>query len=270
MSAQDSTQSALDSLSSLKKTKLPSLAQILALSASVIVAYLWLSIPALAPYSLQAFAGCILLYFILKRANQAQIWQILPTTAVDEMVLVTFAFMILVGATDGTTSIFFPLMFVYLFFVSMTMNLTTSIVMTLETSLFFYALNPHLQQLNLSHLISLPVVMTFFLFAKYQYEQAKRNQNLVEIEKNEIHSYQIFLQHKESELANIKQNSNQTSQYFVSFIEHYLQPKLDQISNMLDFSQNRQTIKGQLSLIKIQLEKIADQLSSRVDQEPPA
>jgi hypothetical protein len=269
MSAQDSAQPAPDR-HFLDQPDLSSLAQTLALSASVIVAYFWLSLPVLAQYSLQAFALCILLYFILKRANQAKIWQILPTTAVDEMVLVTFAFFILVGATDGTTSIFFPLMFVYLFFVSMTMNLMTSIIMTLETTLFFYALNPHLQQLNLSHLISLPVVMTFFLFAKYQYEQAKRNQNLVEIERNEINSYQIFLQHKESELNSLRQNSSQTSQYFVSFIQNYLQPKLDQISNMLDFSQNRQTIKGQLSLIKVQLEKIADQLSSRVDQEPPA
>lgn len=263
MPAQDSTQPIFN------QDFFSSLAQTVALSASIIVAYLWLSIPGLNQYSLQAFAGCILLYFILKKANQAQIWQILPSTAVDEMVLVTFAFFVLVGATEGTTSLFFALMFVYLFFVSMTMNLSTSIFITMETTLFFYALNPNIEQLNLSHLISLPVVMIFFLFAKYQYERARENQNLIEIEKNEIHSYQIFLEEKDSELELTKKNSDQVNQYFVSFIEHYLQPKLDLVSSMLDFSQNRQPIKGQLSLVRLQLQKIVRQLTNSSKQNPP-
>lgn len=275
------------------------LAQTIALSGAIIVAYLWLSIPALEQYSLQVFALCILLYFILKKINDAHIWELLPTTAVDEMVLTTFAFLILVGGTNGTQSVFFPLMFVYLFFVSMTLRQFAAITITLEVILFFYALAPGSAlitnpNINWSHLISLPVVMTFYLFAKYQYEQARANQTLVEIENNEIHSYQIFLQEKENEVQALKADNHQTASTFVSFLQHYLQPKLEQLQNMLEVGTstaqstqvtnqptrptqpsntnanqvasqriiNANTIKGQLILLRTQIEKIIQQLRS--------
>jgi hypothetical protein len=262
---------------------IPTAGQILALSAAIVVAYVWLSLPPLAEYSLQAFAGCILLYFLLKRINQARLWELLPSTAVDEMTLVSFAFLLLVGGSQGTQSVFFPLIFVYLFFVSMTMNLITAIVISLETMIFFYALTPSATQLNLSHLFSIPVVMIFFLFAKYQYDQAQYQQNLAEIEAEEIHSYQVFLNSKTQQLDQSQQQTQRLSQYLISFIQHYLQPKLEQIKRMLDMdyaestagnaeetglkrnrtSINQASIKGQLTLIEVQLEKVVSKLGNR-------
>lgn len=240
------------------------LAQILALSSSIVIAYIWLSVPVLTQYSLQAFGLCFILYFILKKANEAAIWEILPTTAVDEMVLVTFSFLILIGATGGVKSVFFALIFVLLFFVSMTMERWTSIVFTLISLLFFYALSPNLtSQLDVSNLVSIPLVMVFFLFAKYQYEQAKEKQTLVEIEHNEIHSYKIFLDQKESELDNAEANTWDWLRYFESFLFEYLQPKLDQILQMMALPQNHNAVRGQLTLIRIELERLKDWLAKQ-------
>lgn len=240
------------------------LAQSLALSTSIVIAYLWLSFPSLTQYSLQAFGACFILYFILKKLNEAAIWEILPTTAVDEMVLVTFAFLILIGATGGITSIFFPLVFVYLFFVSMTMERWTSIATTLLTLLFFYALSPSINsKSDLSNLISIPLIMIFFLFAKYQYEQAKEKQTLVEIEHNEIHSYKIFLDQKENQLSQAETNTWDWLKYFDSFLFGFLQPKLDQTIQMMQFPQNHNAVKGQLTLMRIELEKLKEWLSTQ-------
>ena len=235
------------------------LAQSLALSTSIIIAYLWLSIPSLAQYSLQAFGACFIFYFILKKANEAAIWEVLPSTAVDEMVLVTFAFLILIGATGGASSIFFSLVFVYLFFVSMTMERWTSIIITLLTLLFFYALNPNIStQVEFSHLISIPLVMVFFLFAKYQYEQAKEKQTLLQIEHNEVHSYKIFLDQKQEELSSAEQTTLNWLEYFEKFMFVFLQPKLEQTLQMMEFPQNHNAVKGQLTLIRIELERLKD------------
>jgi len=239
------------------------LAQTLALSASIIIAYLWLSIPSLAQYSLQAFGVCFILYFILKKANEAAIWEILPSTAVDEMVLVTFAFLIMIGATGAASSIFFSLVFVYLFFVSMTMERWTSIIITLLTLLFFYALNPSINsQTEYSHLISIPLVMVFFLFAKYQHQQAKEKQTLLQIEHNEVHSYKIFLDQKQEELSCAEQNTHNWLEYFEQFLFGFLRPKLEKTLQMLEFSQNHNAVKGQLTLIRIELERLKNTLTS--------
>ena len=246
------------------------LAQTLALSASIVVAYIWLSFPTFALYSLQAFAGCVLLYFILKKLNQAAIWELLPATAVDEMTLVTFAFLILIGNTGGTVSYFFALIFIYLFFVSMTMRFWTSIIITLETLLFFYALAPNLSSsLNLSHLISIPVVMTFFLFAKYQYDESKQKETLIKLDSDEINLYQKYVSQQTSQLVANEQTKQGIIQFFSSFLFDFMEKKLDLLLEMIDFPQNRNSIKGQLTLMRLEIEKIKTQLAQSIPPDAP-
>lgn len=233
-----------------------SLAQILALSAALFAAYVWLSFSSLAQYSLQVFALCILLYFILKKLNDAAVWEVLPTTAVDEMILVTFAFLILIGATGGAESIFFPLIFIYLFFLSMTMHLATAITLCLEVLLFLYALSPSPSLL----LVNIPIVMTFFLFAKYQYDQAKTKQTIIEIESNELNSYQVFLQQKDLQLNEAEGKTWGWVKFFNNFVFDFLQPKIDNLIQLVEFPQNHSMVKGQLTLIRLELEKLKQHL----------
>lgn len=244
------------------------LAQLLALSGSIVVAFVWLNVPPLHQFSLPAFGGCILLYFLLKKINDAKIWQLLPTTAVDEMVLVTFAFLILIGATDGASSVFFFLSYVYLFFVSMTIDIWPATVLTLETVLFLYALTPDLSWLNFSHLLSLPVVMSFFLFGRFQYQRAKENQNIIEIEHHQLNNYQIYVANQQQQLHHLHQQANITSDYLLIFLENYLQPKITQLQNLINFPANINPIKGQLALINLKITALIAQLKQQ--SSPPA
>lgn len=250
------------------------LAQILVLSAAVLIAYVWIISPVLSQFSLEAFAGCILLYFILKKLNGAALWQILPSTAVDEMMLVTFAFLLLIGATGGAESALFPLIFIYLFFLSMTMRLPTAIILSLEVMLFLYALAPNLSPALTLTLINIPVVMIFFLFAKYQYDQAKEKQMLIEIDSQEINSYQIYLQHKDAELDQAKDTTWSWIKFFNDFVFGFLQPKIDLLIELAKYPQNHNAVQGQLTLVRIELEKLKKQLNDpalealRQDQQP--
>ncbi len=241
------------------------LAQTLAMLTSVLAAFFWLAIPSLEQYSLQVFALCILLYFVLKKINQANIWEILPSTAVDEMTLTTFGFLILLGATAGTSSIFFPIIYIYLFFVSMTLEIEASIATTLGVILFFYLQNPSLNQQNLAHLLSLPLVMIFYLFAKFQYQQAKQQeevakqqQQLAQKEQQKANSYQVYLEEIHQELSLAKDNDYQHVNYFLQFFEKFLLVKLQQIEQLVltGTQANQGAIRGQIMLIKLQVEKI--------------
>jgi len=232
-------------------------AQVLALSTAVVSAYFWLSVPSLAKYSLQAFGACFVLFFVLKKRNDAAIWEVLPTTALDEMVLVTFAFLILIGATGVSLSIFFPLIFIYLFFLSMTMERWTALIISLLTTLFFYSLDQSIAQTpHFSQLLSMPLVMVFFMFAKYQYDQAKEKKTLLQIEHNEVYSYKLFLEKKEEELTAAENTTLDWLDYFQGFLFEFLQPKLDQLIQMMEFPQNHQVVRGQLTLIHLELEKL--------------
>lgn len=252
------------------KLKKSTLVQTLALFASTTAAYFWLQVPTLAQYSLQAFAACILLYIILKKLNDAAIWQVLPTTNLDEMVLASFAFLMLIGATGGTTSIFFFLIFIYLFFVSITMKRWTAIATTLTTCLFFYAITPNVySNLHVSHIASIPVVMVFFLFARYQLEQSRQQQTLIEIEKNQVTNYQIYLQHKESQLDEAKKHTWNWRYFYESFIFEFLQPKLDQLIDAASWQQNIDVIKGQLTLMRMELEKLKVKMHEQDEKTKP-
>ena len=105
--------------------------------------------------------------------------------------------------------------------------------------------------------------MVFFLFAKYQYEQAKEKQTLVEIEHNEVYSYKIFLDKKEQELTSAEATTWDWLEYFESFLFSFLQPKIDQTLQMMEFPQNHNAVRGQLTLIRIELEKLKKWLAQR-------
>lgn len=146
------------------------------LTLAVVWAFLWLRIPSLNHYSLQLFGGAIVAYFALKRLNQAEFWQLLPSPISLEMGLATLAFLLIIGATGNIHSPLFPLSFVHLFFLVISAETITALIIMLEILLFHYSLTPHIGTLELSYLSSLPIVMGFFLIAKDQFARVTRKQ----------------------------------------------------------------------------------------------
>jgi hypothetical protein len=144
----------------------------------LVIAYFWVKTPALVHYSLQAFFAALASYLILKRFKRAQspsaFWHLAPRFKNLEILLLTFAVLMLVTATGSLDSILFPLLYVLLFFMVFSTDDITSIVASSGLSLFFYSLTDLSAQSALASLISLPLVTVFFLLAKKQYDIAVR------------------------------------------------------------------------------------------------
>lgn len=144
----------------------------LALLFSIALAYFWLSIPFLKPFTFQIFALLVASFLIIKRYKKAKLWHILPEWASFEITLLTFAFLLLIGATDNTRSLFYPLGYIHLFFLVMTSHTKTAIVATIAIMLFHYALEPNLDITTVQAVITLPIMLVIFLFARKQYDEA--------------------------------------------------------------------------------------------------
>jgi len=182
---------------------------------TVLIAYLWLKTPSLFQYSLQIFALSILIYFIGKRLTKAKIWHLAPTEKSPEIIIASFALLLLIGATGNTNSVFFPLSYLHLFFLAFSTRATTAFLMTGAIIWFHYSLGINLDLKTMSDLATLPLILTFFLFAKKQYQEV--------IKKN----YQL-----EQEKAIIGQENQEID----FFINSFLKPKLNFVKQTLSSS----------------------------------
>lgn len=210
---------------------------------TVALAYIWLQIPGLNQFSLQAFMVCIALYLILKRISKAKLWHIAPTALSLELALLTFAFLLLIGSTGATTSVLYPLSYVLLFFVVFSSRVTTALVTTLSIVLFFYILSANVTHHSWSLLATLPLLFLFFVFAKAQYQQASQEQE-------ELSSDQALLAHY-----------SDYHQQLTTFMTSFIQPKLDYISQLLEYpSDNQQTLLSQITLLQVEIEKMTSRL----------
>lgn len=144
----------------------------LALLLAITLAYLWLQVEVLRNYSFQIFALFVAIFLIGKRFKKAKAWHILPDWASLEITLITFAFLLLIGATGNTKSLFYPLAYVHLFFLVMTSHVQTAIVATVAIMLFHYAVEPQLDISTIQTIITLPIMLAIFLFARRQYDEA--------------------------------------------------------------------------------------------------
>ncbi len=164
----------------------------LLLLGSVAAAYFWLSVPSLEKYSVQAFGITVLLYFLVKRFKRTSTKELvfLPGQRSEEMAFVTFAFLLIIGDTGNLSSFLFPITFVHLFFLAMTSETSTALTTTAAIMLFHFGLSRSLNLLEISNLISIAIVLVFYLFAKYQYRLAWQEKIIIDQEDAEIDSIQ--------------------------------------------------------------------------------
>lgn len=210
---------------------------------AVVLAYVWLQIPGLNQYSLQIFAACIALYLVMKRLKKAEFWHIAPTADSLELALLSFAFLLVIGATGATTSALYPLTYILLFFVIFSGRTMTAIVAVATMMLYYYALSPVITQHSLSLLATLPLLSTFFVFARAQYQQVNRE----------------HAQHSQDE-ALLSRYSNYHQQ-LTTFVTSFIQPKLDHIIQLLEYpSDNQKTLLSQVTLLQVEIEKMTNRL----------
>lgn len=164
------------------------------LSLAVITAYLWSSFPFLAKYSLQAFATSTILYFLFKKLYSPKSWNLLPQKESLEMIFITFALLTLLGGTGNLDSILYPITYIHLFFLVFFSETWTAIIVTMQIILFHYALTPLTTASQISHLVIVPIVLVFFLFAKDRYQEAKNEKLIIKEEEEEIETIKEELQ----------------------------------------------------------------------------
>jgi signal transduction histidine kinase len=205
---------------------------------SIVAAYLWLHTPSLVPFSLQAFAAATLIYLVIKRTQKAKIWHLVPSANSLEMALLTFAFLLLIGATGNTSSYFFALGYIHLFFIVLTMSVPTALVATTGVLLFHLGLTPELTTEAVHTLLMLPLLFTFFLFAKRQYDEARLDRQIIA---QDALAYQ--------ELQNEEQSLK-------VFLQQFLQPKLAALESLAQEEDQLKTLRNQLSLLQTEIAKL--------------
>lgn len=215
------------------------------LISSIGLAYWWLKMPALQYYSLQVFALTVVLYFLVKKVGQKKVklWQFMPAHTSLEMIIATFAFMLLIGATGNLDSPFYALSYVHLFLLVFTTGYKTSSIATAVIMLFHVSLNPGEVTALVANIASLPIVFFFFLFAKSQYDEVIREKKIIasdELAVNSLEKDKLDLQ---------------------AFLTEFIHKKVLQIKTLSQEPQtNKQAILGQISLLEIEIERRLSQL----------
>ncbi len=206
---------------------------------TITMTYMWLRIPTLSRYSLQAFCVAILVFFIVKRSQNAKLWHIMPTPLSAETVAVTFAFLLLIGETGNLSSQFFALGYIHLFFIAMASHTFTAIVVTIAAMVFHYLLSGQMGGQEFSNLLSLPIMTTFYVFSKKQYDEIQAEKEVIEDE--------------ESKISNLKQEKHTLRKMLAEYVEPYIEYIYSSIqSNTL----NGQQLLGQLETILFEIRKI--------------
>lgn len=233
----------------ISSTSMHPVAHGVALIIAIGAAFWWLSIPALDAFTPQLFAVSTLIYFLLKKFSKAKFWHILPSHTSLELVVASFAILILIGSTGNISSPFYALTYIHLFLLVFSTGNKTSTIALMLIMIFHTALSssPQADTLALiSHLVSLPVLFFFFLFAKSQYLEVIRERNIIASDEVTVHELQ------------------DTVHDLTHFLESFSQKKLLQIKSLLHAPQeNSKAILGQLSLLELEIERKLSQLRIR-------
>lgn len=218
-------------------TALPSRFQIPLLLLAIGGAYLWLRLPALTPHALQAVAFCTFLYVLLNFAERrsGKVWQLLPQADSALLPLITFTLLLLIGATGNIDSPLYPLTYIHLFFLVMTTTLAPALIATFGAMWFHLALAPTITPATLAHVLVLPIVMAFFLFAKQQHELAIKEKQALAATIEQLDNLEEKEIDLEKQLATDRQQVDQALQEESQCLDEtqVLQAEIKQLNNQV-------------------------------------
>lgn len=213
-----------------------STAQIILVFLAIALSYVWVSVPQLEYYSLQLVAAVILLYFGIKRFSKSSWSEIAPRALTAELAILTVGFLVFISSTGNMDSLFFPLSYIYLFFLVIALRPLAAIIASLGIMFFHYQVTPTLTPDHISTLLSLPLLLFVFLFTKKQYESHQFDQ-------------QTLVQQEEKLDAGAYTSK--------MFIKTFLQPKLEMLFQLsLHPEINQANIQEQIKLIHEESEQL--------------
>ena len=222
--------------------------ELILITTAIILAYIWLQVPLLARFSLQGFAVAILVFFALLFVTKRS--RAVASAIRFELIPLVFASIILIGATGGTTSSFFALLYVFLLLLVLNTTLNTSGIVTSELVFVFYALTINLEVRDWLQLLSLPLMMGFFIYSKYQFDiSAQQRQALA----------------TSTELV---ETISQQKMTLERFIKSFLKPKLAMLAKLgNDSDTSKQVLLNQLNLLESEIDKVLARPDQMIPQQ---
>lgn len=166
---------------------------------AVAVAYFFVKSPLFNQYAIQAVATATLAYFLIKKLSGKKTWHLLPGQNSLQMALVTFSLLLIIGKTGNLASPLYPLTYIHLFFLVMSTNPLSAILTMAAAVLFHFSLTATLDMAVFAHLITLPIVMLFFMFAKQQHEETI-------LEKQQLQKEEEFITAQQATINALKQD----------------------------------------------------------------
>jgi hypothetical protein len=221
---------------------------LIAMSTAIIVAYIWLQVPFLQALSLQGFAFAILVFFGLKFFSKFR-HQVVPSIASFELVPLVFALLLLIGATNAGQSDYFALLYGFLLLLVLASGLYTAIIVTSELVFVLYAISVQLEVNDWQQLLSLPLMLGFFIYIKHQL--AVDSQQKAQLVSS----------------ATVLETVAQQKMTLERFVGEFLKPKLATLAKLgSDQQTSKQVLLSQLDL----LENEIDKMLSRPEQATPS
>lgn len=231
---------------------MPAIKYAVLLTMTVFGAYLYLQVPWLSRYALQAFALVSAFYLILQKRQRGRFYLILPENSSANLALLNFAFLLLTGASGSLNSPFFALTFIQLFFLALAAPNKIALLTALEVAVFHFSLSIavssefRLTMAEISNLLALPVVMVFYLFAKNQYERVYRNSLLADAEAREL------IRAKSDDVA------------VAEFVSSLINRRLPMLEFLLSFPEkNKTAIEGEVKILKQDLNLLVKQIDQK-------
>lgn len=228
--------------------------QAILLTMSVLAAYLYLQVPFLKNYFLQAFALSSAIYLFLQKKQKGRFTLFLPDSSALGLAIINFAFLLLVGASGSLNSLFFALTYIELFFLALTLSVKNALLLSLEIMVFHFSLSIALTtdfKLNAaewSNLLALPIVSIFYLFAKNQYEKAYRNHLLLDAQNREL------------------ERAQSDDQAVADFVAALLNRRLPMLEFLLSFpAKNQKAIFAEMQILKQDLNLLIRQIEKKSD-----
>ncbi len=179
------------------------------------------------------------------------------------MPLMTFALLLLIGSTGNLESLFFPLTYLHLFFLVLSAHSVTAVVTTLGLMLFHLSLNPQMAIHDWSNVLTIPILLVLFLFTKRQHEElvkARVGQERANQAKELLKLHDKEQTRKLKQLSQIKKEEEADLVTLESFLESFLKPKLEHMTELSKNSESHLVIKAQVELLRKRVDELLTQV----------
>ncbi len=163
----------------------------LVLVTAVVLAYLFEIIPGVKNFALQVVGLTLLAFFLIKYlSHKTQKLTLIPRYATLELAILTFGLLLCIGATGNLTSPLFFLAYVHLFVVVLSTYPESAVVTGMAVIWYHYAISPQTAGDHVSSLLSLPIMLAIFLYAKNEHEKSVQESALRNLEEQKLNQLQ--------------------------------------------------------------------------------